>query len=267
MASKIRFKRGTQAQRLLFTPEQGEPFWERDRGRLYIGDGATAGGVLVGPKPNVRYEREMQWLKDPGATTVTSVGWAAPTLDGTLSSADTAGAQGVPLLEHLAATGVNSGCGVISAAANVSVDWAPTFACQMREPASVANIRQWSGFVSANPDAVSDPGTIYCAAWFYDTSVHGTAFWRCVCSNAGGAGVYTSVTTDVAKAAGTTSLLWVEAVEDLQEIRFYCNGLLKAAISTNQPDGNQLLYTCHRTSNVTTTARRARWSRIAVLHR
>lgn len=43
----LRIKRGTDADRTGYTPESGEPIWTIDTNKLYVGDGATAGGVLV----------------------------------------------------------------------------------------------------------------------------------------------------------------------------------------------------------------------------
>lgn len=43
----LRIKRGTDAERQGITPDSGEPVWTIDTKKLYIGDGSTAGGVLV----------------------------------------------------------------------------------------------------------------------------------------------------------------------------------------------------------------------------
>ena len=43
----LRLRRGTDAERLLITPLQGEPIFTTDTKRLYVGDGSTIGGVLV----------------------------------------------------------------------------------------------------------------------------------------------------------------------------------------------------------------------------
>ena len=43
----LRLRRGTDAERLLVTPLQGEPIFTTDTKRLYVGDGSTIGGVLV----------------------------------------------------------------------------------------------------------------------------------------------------------------------------------------------------------------------------
>ena len=46
---KIKFWRGPESGRLGVTPDEGVPIWTTDNNELYIGDGATAGGILIGP--------------------------------------------------------------------------------------------------------------------------------------------------------------------------------------------------------------------------
>lgn len=41
------FKRGLASERAMITLQAGEPFFELDTGTLYIGDGATQGGVVA----------------------------------------------------------------------------------------------------------------------------------------------------------------------------------------------------------------------------
>lgn len=45
----LRLRRGTDAERLLITPLQGEIIYATDTKKIYVGDGATEGGILVGP--------------------------------------------------------------------------------------------------------------------------------------------------------------------------------------------------------------------------
>jgi hypothetical protein len=45
----LRLRRGTEAERLLITPQQGEIIYVTDTKKIYSGDGATIGGILVGP--------------------------------------------------------------------------------------------------------------------------------------------------------------------------------------------------------------------------
>ncbi len=49
MSQKIQIRRGVEAQRTLITPDVGEPLFTTDNKKFYIGDGTTAGGVLMGP--------------------------------------------------------------------------------------------------------------------------------------------------------------------------------------------------------------------------
>ncbi len=48
MAKTIQFRRGLEANRTSITPSQGEPIYTTDDKKLYLGDGTTAGGVLIG---------------------------------------------------------------------------------------------------------------------------------------------------------------------------------------------------------------------------
>jgi hypothetical protein len=49
----LQFRRGTEAERLTITPEEGEPIWSTDTNLLVVGDGITAGGILVSPEQRV----------------------------------------------------------------------------------------------------------------------------------------------------------------------------------------------------------------------
>lgn len=44
----LRLRRGTNADRTTITPVQGEPIYTTDTKKLYVGDGTTAGGVVIG---------------------------------------------------------------------------------------------------------------------------------------------------------------------------------------------------------------------------
>lgn len=48
----LRLRRGTEAERQLITPLQGELIYATDTKQLYVGDGAAVGGILVGPIAN-----------------------------------------------------------------------------------------------------------------------------------------------------------------------------------------------------------------------
>jgi hypothetical protein len=48
MSQKIQIRRGVEAQRALVTPDVGELLFTTDDHELFVGDGATAGGLFVG---------------------------------------------------------------------------------------------------------------------------------------------------------------------------------------------------------------------------
>jgi hypothetical protein len=48
MSQKIQIRRGVEAQRASITPDAGELLFTTDNKQLFIGDGATAGGLLLG---------------------------------------------------------------------------------------------------------------------------------------------------------------------------------------------------------------------------
>jgi hypothetical protein len=51
----LRLRRGTEAERII-TPEQGEIIYVTDTKKVYVGDGATPGGILVGPVDAALYD-------------------------------------------------------------------------------------------------------------------------------------------------------------------------------------------------------------------
>jgi hypothetical protein len=60
MAQKIQIRRGVEAQRTLVTPDVGEPVFTTDNKQLFIGDGATAGGLFVGGGSSVGYVQKFR---------------------------------------------------------------------------------------------------------------------------------------------------------------------------------------------------------------
>jgi hypothetical protein len=55
MSQKIQIRRGVEAQRALVTPDAGELLFTTDNKQLFVGDGATAGGLLVGTGAGVGF--------------------------------------------------------------------------------------------------------------------------------------------------------------------------------------------------------------------
>jgi Major tropism determinant N-terminal domain len=48
MSQKIQIRRGVEAQRALVTPDTGELLFTTDLHEIFVGDGATAGGLFIG---------------------------------------------------------------------------------------------------------------------------------------------------------------------------------------------------------------------------
>jgi hypothetical protein len=55
MSQKIQIRRGVEAQRALVTPDAGELLFTTDNKELFVGDGATPGGLFMGGGSGVGY--------------------------------------------------------------------------------------------------------------------------------------------------------------------------------------------------------------------
>jgi hypothetical protein len=81
MAQKIQVRRGVEAQRSLITPDVGEPLFTTDNKQLFIGDGATAGGLFVGGGSAVGYVQKYRGTVSIGSgvnsVVVTGLGLAS----------------------------------------------------------------------------------------------------------------------------------------------------------------------------------------------
>ena len=60
MSQKIQIRRGIEAQRASITPDAGELLFTTDNKQLFVGDGATAGGLLVGGGSLVGYVQRIR---------------------------------------------------------------------------------------------------------------------------------------------------------------------------------------------------------------
>jgi hypothetical protein len=59
MSQKIQIRRGVEAQRALIIPDAGEPLFTTDNKQLFIGDGTTAGGLLMGGSTSFGYVQKI----------------------------------------------------------------------------------------------------------------------------------------------------------------------------------------------------------------
>ncbi len=81
MAQKIQVRRGLESQRTAIVPDAGEPLFTTDNKQLFIGDGATAGGLFVGGGSAVGYVQKFRGTQTMGSgvnsVTVTGLGLPA----------------------------------------------------------------------------------------------------------------------------------------------------------------------------------------------
>jgi hypothetical protein len=81
MSQKIQIRRGVEAQRALITPDAGELLFTTDNKQIFVGDGATAGGLLVGGGGLTGYVQKIRGTQAVAAgadsVTVTGLGLAA----------------------------------------------------------------------------------------------------------------------------------------------------------------------------------------------
>ncbi len=76
MSQKIQIRRGVEAQRALVTPDVGELLFTTDLHELYVGDGATAGGLFMGGGTGVGFVQKLRGTQAiaSGADSVTVTG-------------------------------------------------------------------------------------------------------------------------------------------------------------------------------------------------
>jgi hypothetical protein len=84
MSQKIQIRRGVEAQRSAVTPDVGEPIFTTDTLQLFIGDGATAGGLFVGGGSAAGYVQKLRGTVAiaSGADSVTVSGLALASTPG-----------------------------------------------------------------------------------------------------------------------------------------------------------------------------------------
>ena len=84
MSQKIQIRRGVEAQRALITPDVGELLFTTDDKQIFIGDGATAGGLLVGGGTGVGYVQKYRGTQAmaSGVDSVAVTGLGLPSVPG-----------------------------------------------------------------------------------------------------------------------------------------------------------------------------------------
>jgi hypothetical protein len=214
-------------------PSDGDVLtWDATPGE-WVASAPAGGGGGSGAEGRLT-RREMQVLKNPGATTLSTLGFAsAPGTAGTLASADDADGPWATMPTNGV---INNVAGMIPAMILWRRDWEPDLLYRLKTGPDVTNLRYWIGMFSAAPDASATPAVTY-AAFRYDTAADGTAFWRCASDN--GSGTPEVTTTAVAVAVDTAYTFRIHC--DGSDVLFYLDGTLVATHSTTIPAATTLM--------------------------
>ncbi|UOF80024.1 phage-related tail fiber protein [Caudoviricetes sp.] len=204
--------------------------------------------------------RLASWMHDVGATTWSQTGSVATMSQvgtGTPTSGDSAT---LPSETQTTGTTSSNAAGRITSATVTQRGWSPIGVFKVLTAASIANVRLWVGFASADLNAVSAPTTQHVAAVRYDVGVDGTAFWRCVTCDGTTAN---TTTTTVAITSSTTWNIRIEIDDAGAAVKFYINDVLAATHSTNLPAQTTQM---HALAEVTTLASAAKKIGISGIH-
>jgi hypothetical protein len=84
MSQKIQIRRGVEAQRASIIPDTGELLFTTDNKQLFIGDGTTAGGLLVGGGTSFGYVQKIRGTQAiaSGVDSVAVTGLSLPSVPG-----------------------------------------------------------------------------------------------------------------------------------------------------------------------------------------
>lgn len=203
-------------------------------GRAFVVDGGGVSQEITGGSANVR---SITVQKDIGLATLSSIGVPAAAVSGTGTGNTSTSSDNqfvAPFLALTTAATANNAQGVTpSTYSQVLPPFRPMMWTKIRTGSAITSTRYWVGMFSANPGAVASPTALHCAAFRYDTSVDGTAFWRCVTSAA--SATPTVTTTSVAAAVDTTYNMRIEINASNNSVRFLIDDVVVATHTATLP--------------------------------
>lgn len=214
-------------------------------GKLELGTEGQALHVATGSSLGVAwgdpgmFSRIIQVLANPGAATFTNVGLAAaPTVTSPTAAASDDQADG-PHVRINTATTLNSDASIVTPFTICRSAWIPEFTTAVRTHTTLANIRIWAGLFSGTPVAAADPALVG-AAFRYDTSVDGTAFWRCWTNDGTTTGLATTTTVGIATSSKYRLRIEFRGTVGVNAtaVWFYINDVNVARHTTELPGGS-----------------------------
>lgn len=218
---------------------------------------------IIWSAPSV-VKRLQALLANPTAATGTQIGFAgSASLTATAANGDD---QDGPWVQHTTTAVANNVSGVTPSSQWVTRGgWLPDLEITTQAGVTLTNVRYLIGLFSASPDTVPTPTTLH-GAWFrYDTSVDGTAFWRC-CTAAGGSPTVTTTTTAIT--ASTYYKLRIEFVgvrgSNPTSVRFLINDVVVATHILTLPIATQAMSPYWRITTLAAATKAAKWGKIAL---
>jgi hypothetical protein len=230
-------------------------------GSLELADGGAGNNATLTGVSELRTMAERQIVKNPGLTTVASVGFSAdPVFTGTLANGDDA--TGCWLTFTTGAVSGNAAGFPGGFVFGMLQSWRAESTWRVKTDAAITSFRTWIGHVSAGLSTKATPTTEHCAAFRYSTDVDGTAFWRCVTHDGGATPTVTTTTAAIA----TNTAYTLRIVHATGEVRFYVNGTLVATHTTTLPGATTALNGSCTAVTLTAATRAMKFQRVSILY-
>ena len=211
-------------------------------------------------------ELKRQWAiqQNGGLTSFNTIGFlTSPTVNGTNTSSNDSDGQ---WLAYATVAIIDRDAGWISTAfTQVQRQNIPVFDMLVKTGsvlADIQNVRIWNGLFSGSPVASALPA-LHLAGFRYDTSVDGTAFWRCVTNDGGGVGTVTTTTVAVVQ---NTSYKFRIDMSSSGNVKFYINDTLVATHTTTLPGSTQNLGHVENLRTLAAATKNYKISRIFMEH-
>lgn len=203
-----------------------------------------------------------------GGTTALVTGLPAPTLTATASNADDSEASWI---NHATSTVQFNPSGLVSAAFTVTRSGRlPEFFAYIKtDPSVITSVAYAIGLSSASLDvasAIAPAAAVVGAYFLYNTTAHGTAFWRTVTSDGS---TRNTVTTTSSIAANTTYRMRIAISgvrgSSVSQVDFYINDVNVASHVANLPTfSTPLGYGVRVEALAGSAARNVKWARVAL---
>ena len=185
--------------------------------------------------------RFLQLVASPGNTALTNLGFKAlPTVTGTPIASTQFGAT----VSYVGVGTIGATAGFIATTFDeYRREWESTQTIQLQLHSDVTSQRHWHGMVSADLSAVATPTTQHVAAFSYDTTRDGTAFWRTVTCDG-----TTATITATSVAIVISTEYYLRIVLGPSSVEFWIDNVLVNTHTTNLPgSATGMGHECHMT--------------------